>query len=104
MAAGLIDRVMKMTDVVALIDAANPVPAVRDPYRKRDAVEISNLRHCRVFTGFQQASAALFQRAGHETYRDFPPERSRILHKRTDGMQVFEQHRHHWVKISNQDA
>jgi hypothetical protein len=33
---------MKMTDVVALIDAANPVPAVRDPYKKREADEISN--------------------------------------------------------------
>lgn len=42
MAAGLIDRVMKMTDVVALIDAANPVPAVRAPYKKREAVENSN--------------------------------------------------------------
>jgi IS1 family transposase len=42
MAAGLLDRVMKMTDVVALIDAANPVPAVRGPYKKRDAIEISN--------------------------------------------------------------
>jgi IS1 family transposase len=40
MAAGLIDRVMKMTDVVALIDAANPVPAVRGPYKK--TAEISN--------------------------------------------------------------
>jgi IS1 family transposase len=40
MAAGLIDRVMKMTDVVALIDAANPVPASRGPYRKTE--EISN--------------------------------------------------------------
>jgi hypothetical protein len=29
MAAGLIDRMMKVTDVVALIDAANSVPAVR---------------------------------------------------------------------------
>lgn len=38
MAAGLLDRVMKMTDVVALIDAANPVPAVRGPYKKQ-AVE-----------------------------------------------------------------
>lgn len=42
MAAGLIDRVMKMTDVVALIDAANPVPTVRGPYKKREADEISN--------------------------------------------------------------
>jgi len=40
MASGLIDRVMKMTDVVALIDAANPVPAVRGPYKK--TAEISN--------------------------------------------------------------
>jgi IS1 family transposase len=39
MAAGLIDRVMKVTDVVALIDAANPVPAVRGPYKKQ-TVEI----------------------------------------------------------------
>jgi hypothetical protein len=38
MAAGLLDRVMQMTDVVALIDAANPVPAVRGPYKKQ-AVE-----------------------------------------------------------------
>jgi hypothetical protein len=42
MAAGLIDRVMKMTDVVELIDAANPAPAVRGPYKKREAEEISN--------------------------------------------------------------
>ncbi|WP_160300653.1 hypothetical protein [Bradyrhizobium japonicum] len=40
MASGLIDRVMKMADVVALIDAANPVPAVRGPYKK--TAEISN--------------------------------------------------------------
>jgi IS1 family transposase len=40
MAAGLVDRVMKMTDVVALIDARE-VPMVRGPYRKRNA-EISN--------------------------------------------------------------
>lgn len=40
MAAGLLDRVMKMTDVVALIDAANPVPAIRGPYKK--TAEISN--------------------------------------------------------------
>ena len=41
MASGLIDRVMKMTDVVALIDAANPISAVRGPYKKQIA-EISN--------------------------------------------------------------
>jgi IS1 family transposase len=40
MAAGLLDRVMKMADVVALIDAANPVPAVRGSYKK--TAEISN--------------------------------------------------------------
>jgi hypothetical protein len=41
MAAGLIDRVMKMTDVVALIDAgAAKVPMVRGPYKK--TTEISN--------------------------------------------------------------
>ncbi|MCP1738232.1 IS1 family transposase [Bradyrhizobium japonicum] len=37
MAAGLIDRVIKMTDVVELIDAANPGPC-----KKREAVENSN--------------------------------------------------------------
>jgi hypothetical protein len=36
------DRVMKMTNVVALIDAANPVPAVRGPYKK--TAEISRPR------------------------------------------------------------
>jgi IS1 family transposase len=42
MAAGLIDRVMKMTDVVELIDArAAETPMVRGPYKKREA-EISN--------------------------------------------------------------
>ena len=36
-------QVMKMTDVVALIDAeAAKVPSLRGPYKKRDAVEISN--------------------------------------------------------------
>jgi IS1 family transposase len=40
MAASLVDRVLKMTDVVALIDAANPVPAVRGSYKK--TAEISN--------------------------------------------------------------
>jgi hypothetical protein len=41
MASGLIDRVMKMSDIVALIDMANPVPAVRGSYKKQHA-EISN--------------------------------------------------------------
>jgi hypothetical protein len=40
MAAGLVDRVLKMTDVVALIDARE-TPAVRGPYKKQNA-EISN--------------------------------------------------------------
>lgn len=42
MASGLLDRIMKMSDIVALIDAANPVAAVRGPYKKRTADEISN--------------------------------------------------------------
>jgi hypothetical protein len=40
MAAGLVDKVLKMADVVALIDAANSVAAVRGPYKK--TAEISN--------------------------------------------------------------
>jgi hypothetical protein len=41
MAAGLVDRVMHMKDVVELIDAeAAKVPVIRGPYKKR--VEISN--------------------------------------------------------------
>jgi IS1 family transposase len=40
MAAGLTDRIMKMTDVVALIDARE-VAAVRGPYKKQPA-QISN--------------------------------------------------------------
>jgi hypothetical protein len=35
-----VDKALKMTDVVALIDARE-VPAVRETYKKRDA-EISN--------------------------------------------------------------
>jgi hypothetical protein len=41
-AAGIAETVMKMTDVVALIDAANTVPAIRGPCKKRVADEISN--------------------------------------------------------------
>ena len=42
MAAGVLDRVMNMADVVGLIDAkAAETPLVRGPYRKRNA-EISN--------------------------------------------------------------
>jgi hypothetical protein len=42
MAAGLVDKVLKMTDVVAMIDAeAAKVPSVRGPYKKQNA-EISN--------------------------------------------------------------
>jgi hypothetical protein len=41
MAAGLVDKVLKMTDVVGLIDAeAAKVPMVRGPYKK--TAEISN--------------------------------------------------------------
>jgi IS1 family transposase len=40
MAAGLVDKVLKMVDVVALIDARE-VPTVRGPYKKKTA-EISN--------------------------------------------------------------
>jgi hypothetical protein len=44
MAAGLVDKVLKMSDVVALIDAATTVSAVRGPYKKRavEKGEISN--------------------------------------------------------------
>ena len=42
MAAGVLDRVMNMADLVGLIDAkAAETPLVRGPYRKRNA-EISN--------------------------------------------------------------
>jgi hypothetical protein len=42
MAAGVTDRIMKMEDAVSLIDAANPVPAVRGSYKRRTPDEISN--------------------------------------------------------------
>ena len=42
MAAGVAPVLMSMSDVVGLIDAANPVPAVRGSYKKRAAEEISN--------------------------------------------------------------
>ncbi|WP_298259900.1 IS1 family transposase [Bradyrhizobium sp.] len=42
MAAGVTDRIMKMEDAVSLIDAANPIPAIRGPYKKSAAAEISN--------------------------------------------------------------
>lgn len=35
MASGLIETVLKMSDIVALIDAANLAPAVRGPYKRR---------------------------------------------------------------------
>lgn len=35
MAAGVSDRFWEMSDIVALIDAAQPVPAKRSPYKKR---------------------------------------------------------------------
>jgi hypothetical protein len=40
MAASVVDKVLKITDVIALIDARE-MPAVRGTYKKRDA-EISN--------------------------------------------------------------
>ena len=43
MAAGVSDRLWSMNDVVTLVDAAAPVPAMRGPYRKRQpAAGISN--------------------------------------------------------------
>jgi IS1 family transposase len=43
MAAGIVETVMTMTDVVGLIDAeAAKTPAVRGPYKKRPTAEISN--------------------------------------------------------------
>jgi hypothetical protein len=39
-AAGLVDKVLKMADVVGMIDARQMLP-VRGPYKKR-AAEISN--------------------------------------------------------------
>jgi hypothetical protein len=38
---GLVDKVLKMSDVVGMIDARD-VPALRGPYKKRIAHEISN--------------------------------------------------------------
>jgi hypothetical protein len=35
MAAGLTSSPMEMSDLVAMIDTANPAPAKRGPYRKR---------------------------------------------------------------------
>ena len=39
--AGIANRIHKMDDIVAVIDA-NQAPTVRGPYKKRDAIEISN--------------------------------------------------------------
>jgi hypothetical protein len=41
MAAGLVDKVLKMSDVVGMIDARE-VPALRGPYKKRAVDQISN--------------------------------------------------------------
>jgi IS1 family transposase len=41
MALGLSDRIMKLTDIIAYIDA-DQAPALRGPYKKREATEISN--------------------------------------------------------------
>lgn len=42
MASGLVETVMKMAEVVALIDAANPVRAVRGSYKKPELDGIPN--------------------------------------------------------------
>jgi hypothetical protein len=42
MAAGVAPVLISMADIVGMIDAANPVAAVRGPYKKRIADEISN--------------------------------------------------------------
>jgi hypothetical protein len=42
MASGLIETPVKMSGIVAMIDDANPVPAGRGPYNKRNGPEISN--------------------------------------------------------------
>jgi hypothetical protein len=42
MAAGVAPVLMSMADIVGMIDAANPVAALRGPYKKRIADEISN--------------------------------------------------------------
>jgi hypothetical protein len=41
MASGLVDKVLKMSDVVGMIDARE-TPALRGPYKKHIADEISN--------------------------------------------------------------
>lgn len=41
MAAGVTDRLWEVKDIAALVEAANPAPAKRGPYKKREA-EISN--------------------------------------------------------------
>jgi IS1 family transposase len=41
MAAGLVDRIMKMDDILAALDVQQ-APKLRGPYKKRDAVAISN--------------------------------------------------------------
>jgi hypothetical protein len=38
MASGLVDRVLKMTDVIALIDARE-VPTLRGPIKKREVID-----------------------------------------------------------------
>jgi IS1 family transposase len=42
MASGLVDTIMHMRDIVRLIDMANPVPAVRGLYKKREITKNSN--------------------------------------------------------------
>jgi IS1 family transposase len=41
MAAGVTDKLMSMEDIAGLVDAANPVPAQRGPYKKRTREAVS---------------------------------------------------------------
>jgi hypothetical protein len=41
MAAGISDRLWSMNDIVALIDAAEPEPKKRGPYKPRQVAQIS---------------------------------------------------------------
>ena len=42
MAAGVTDRLWEMSDIVALLEAAEPKPGKRGPYRKRQTVEAAH--------------------------------------------------------------
>ena len=67
MASGLCDHVMRMADCVALIDAANPVPAVRGPYKNVKMLNFK-LRH------YRQITARRVRSRLHPPPRWWPPE------------------------------